>query len=409
MIFILILSFFCPFLKIESVTFPLSYFVISIIGTVGLFNIFKLKEYRFILIPFICYLIYTIIISLLHFLISNSLDIRGVSGGFVAIFSVGSAFYLATKLSKFDYGNFLILINYPLLINNLIILLIFSSDQFKSFFYDIVAVNPRIHDYPIPRYSGLVYDGFSFASTLNAIYFLILFFIVSNYWKLISFKVKSFVIINLCMTVFTTVLVGRTGLGLIFVGMAFFLLYDFIFISVIKKLFFLLKSSFTLIILSAVILLGYTFLYDLPIFEYINYGLKFYTDIFSSGEFSDSSLDDIRNNMYFLPEGILSNIFGIGNFGRGKEYIRSDIGFVLGIHGFGILGIFLYLFSILLILYSSILNFKNKINICKVVTIFLFIVIVNAKDYYIFYPIGHYILIFTFLFYLRLFKFKYAF
>jgi hypothetical protein len=409
MIFILILSFFCPFFKIGSVTFPLSYFVISIIGTKGLVNIIKFKENRFILIPYGCYLIYTVTISFLHFFINQSLDLRGISGAIMGILAIGSAFYLANKFAKYELGEFLILFNYPLLINNAIILLIFNIPQFKIFFYDVVAVNPKIHDYPIPRYSGLVYDGFSFASTLNAIYFLIIFFIASYFWNVISFKVKSIILFNLFVTVLTTILVGRTGVGLIFIGLAFFLLYDFLHSSLVKKLFFILKSSLTLIILMSIILLIYIFLYDFPIFEYLTYGLRFYVDIFNTGELNDSSLNDISNNMYFLPEGIFANLFGIGNFGRGKEYIESDIGLVLGIHGFGIIGVILYLFSLIFILFHSIYKLKNKINSYKVITIVLFIIIVNAKDYYIFYPIGHYILIFSFLFYLRILKIKYAF
>lgn len=406
MIILLIISFFVPFLQIGSFILPISYIVIAFTAFMGFIDILKKRIYKKIIFFFTIYLVYTTVVLLFNFVINSHFDLRGISGATIGFAVLSTSHYLSSKLIHFNYSKVVRLFNYPIFINNIIIVLLFNVETFRNIFYGVISVNPRMFDYHVQRYSGLSYDGFSFASTLNAIYFLILFFIILSSHKKILVVTKYFTVVNLLFTFFTTILVGRTGVGLIFIGIVLLLLSQFYFSSTMKKIEFLMSLSIRLFILSIIVIFIYNLTIDLPMFQYLTYGFKFYSESFNTGEISDNSINEIRDNMFFLPGNIISIFLGEGNFGRGSKYIASDLGLILGIHGYGIIGIFLFLLSIFSFIYFSTLNTQNKFSRTAVYIITSLLILVNLKDYYIFYPVGHYILLFTFVMYLKEYEYQ---
>jgi hypothetical protein len=399
-IFLLIICFFIPFLKIGAFIFPISYIIITIISIQGFVDIFKKKLYRLIILFLTIHLFYSIINALFGFLINSNFDFRGLIGAIIGFVILGTSHYLNLKLLKLDYSKVVSLFNYPLFINNVIIILLFNIEKFNIFFYKVISVNPRMLDYPVPRYSGLGYDGFSYASTLNAIYFLIIFFIILTGHKKILNSTKYLIIINLLLTIITTILIGRTGVGLILIGVVILLLFQFYYSSLANKFKFLINSSVRIAFFSISFIFIGNLTIDLPMIEYLTYGFKFYSETFGTGEINDTSINDIRSNMFFLPESVISIFFGEGNFGRGAKYIASDLGLILGIHGYGIIGLLLFLLSICSFIYIIAFKINNRFSKAAVSLITSLLLLVNLKDYYIFYPIGHYILLFTFVMYI---------
>jgi hypothetical protein len=404
MIFLLIISFFTPFFHFGNFEIPFSYLIVLFISILGYIDIYKKKTYQKILFFLSLFLIYTFLVASINFFIYSSLDLRGISGAFMGFVALGASNYIKNRLGNFNYSKAVRILNLPLLLNNIIIIMLFNIDNFKIFFYSLISVNPRMFDYPIPRYSGFSYDGFSYASTFNAVYFLLLLLFLIN--KKLTSTVKFLTFVNLALTILTTILVGRTGVGLILIGILLFIIFYLYFTSLKNKINFILKLTIFIFIFSIIIVLVINSISELPMFEYINYGFKFYTDTFDSGEINDSSINDISSNMFFLPENLSSIFFGEGNFGRASNYIPSDVGFVLGIHGFGIIGLFFYLISFFSIINFHINKESNNFLNSIIYTISFLLILVNFKDYYIFYPIGHFILLFTVVFYLKSDEFK---
>jgi hypothetical protein len=103
----------------------------------------------------------------------------------------------------------------------------------------------------------------------------------------------------------------------------------------------------------------------------------------------------------FVPNSTLTFLLGEGNFGRGNIYIPSDLGFVLGIYGYGIIGVTGVLIILVSVAYG-VFRASSDDN-TRVIALLLTatLILVNFKDYYLFYPIGHYTLFFTFLLYLK--------
>lgn len=402
LVILLIICFFCPFLKIGQLNFPISYLTLLIVGGKGLWDIVRKYKYSGVLIFFVIYLLYTCFSVLVHSLINSYTDFRGVLGAIMGLLAVGVSFYLGNWFAKLNLSRVLMSFNYPLLINNIIIILTFSSEAFKNVFYRIIAVNPRMLDYPVPRYSGLGYDGFSYASTLNAVFFLIIYFLVTTLAKELDLKSRILSYANLIITLICTILVGRTGVAMMLIGILLFFITDFAFSPFIKKIILFFKVIGSLLALSLIFLLLYNFiLVDLPFFENFTYGFKVYSEFIETGQLQDSSLSDITNSQYFFPKTIPGILFGIGNFGRGLEYIQSDIGVVLATHGYGVLGLMLFLCCVFSFFYFCVKDVIGLNKILKLGTIAVLLVSSNSKDFYIFYPVGHYILLFTFLFYFK--------
>jgi hypothetical protein len=343
---------------------------------------------------------------LINYFFYTNFDLRGFSGAIMGFVILGAGHYLSSELINYNYSKVVRILNYPLLINNLLIILLFNFEGFKNLFYNVISVNPTMFDYPVPRYSGLSFDGFSFASTLNAIYFLILFFFIVAPNQKASKSTKYFTIINLLLTFLTTILIGRTGIGIIFIGIVLLLLVKFYYSSLLNKFKFLINSSLRLLFLLILIILIYNLLIDLPMFKYLTYGFKFYSETFESGEVNDSTINHISNKMFFFPDSVIQFFFGEGNFGRGSKYIESDLGFILGIHGYGIFGILLFLLCIFSFIHYMTYKALNKFSKISIHIIAILLILINFKDYYIFYPIGHYILFFTFVMYLKKYEFQ---
>lgn len=396
MALLLLLCIFVPFLRIGTYVFPLSYFVIGFTGIYGFIIFLKSRANVAPIVFIICFFFYSLVIGFVHFFSIGNLDTRGIVASLFAFVSFFSAYYV-NNLTLLRGRPWLIhSINLALFMNNVIILLLFGSTVFNALFYKVIAVNSRIFDYPVPRFSGLLYDGFSYASTLNSIFFGILFYLLLCCRRNMSGLSVYFVILNLLLTFITTVLVGRFGVGIIFIESLILLIFYFYSFKLRARLVLTLKLCFSLFLIFGVVRLFLSLEYAPSISEYFSYGFRFYSNIFVSGEISDSSLTDIRENMFFLPKEWMSIFFGQGNFGRASKYILSDVGFVLGVYGFGIVGVTLFVIGLFTFSHFSIRQVKSQFARISVYLLTSIMILLNLKDFYIFYPLGHFFLFFLF-------------
>jgi hypothetical protein len=86
--------------------------------------------------------------------------------------------------------------------------------------------------------------------------------------------------------------------------------------------------------------------------------------------------------MFIFSHDIFEIIFGTGNFGRGENYIDSDIGWVLFISGGGILGVLILYAPYVYMIYFGLANKKKfYLNNILSVTVILLLVL-NFKDIY---------------------------
>jgi hypothetical protein len=72
-----------------------------------------------------------------------------------------------------------------------------------------------------------------------------------------------------------------------------------------------------------------------PIIEPIEMYLRFGSVV---GTYGMSTLDTLMKEMWFFPQEGTALLFGSSHSGRGDAYIPSDIGWVLFIHGIGVIG-----------------------------------------------------------------------
>jgi hypothetical protein len=115
----------------------------------------------------------------------------------------------------------------------------------------------------------------------------------------------------------------------------------------------------------------------------LRWSFEFVYSWLESGSVSTESTSVLFGDMFFLPDTLLGTIFGTSNFGRGPNfsYIDSDVGYILMIHGGGIVGLI-----VMMSVYGYLLAHARSVPrgelallmTCFVAAIFL----VNIKDFY---------------------------
>jgi hypothetical protein len=70
----------------------------------------------------------------------------------------------------------------------------------------------------------------------------------------------------------------------------------------------------------------------------------------SEGTYYDDTISSLSGKMVFLPTDQMRAVIGNNNFGQmSSNYIDSDIGYIRMIHGFGVLGLFLFVVGVFLL------------------------------------------------------------
>jgi len=228
--------------------------------------------------------------------------------------------------------------------------------------YSIIAVNPKVFTYPIPRYPGFVYDGFSY---LSVFIFLALTLCVV-YLKKLTSKVSSTTMSIVSVINMLGVLIsGRLGVLLSLFTMPLWP-KKFIFIN---------------IIFIAVIALCISILYA-DIFEtiasYVIWNLFQVVNIVFNGISTDTSASDlVHNHFVFNNENFFTLLFGSGDFGFGKTAYLSDSGYIKLFNGLGFIGGTAFILGIVGLL------FDRSLWMALFFAVFF---IVMLKDFYLLFP-----------------------
>jgi hypothetical protein len=116
--------------------------------------------------------------------------------------------------------------------------------------------------------------------------------------------------------------------------------------------------------------------------DFIYFAFELFMNYFDNGDFNSVTTDTLIDEMFIYSNNIFSLIYGTGNFGRGQNYIESDIGWVLFLSGGGIIGLLiLYVPHFYLIFFGY--TTKNKFYLGKVLIYLIFLLLIlNFKDVY---------------------------
>jgi len=399
----LVIFIYVPYIRIGNMHFFLGYLTFFLPWLILIKNqkIRIDKEAKIILY----FILFSFFITLLTYIINlfdlvlPSLDIRGIKLHISIIFIFLSTYAIYTYLlKKKSTIQFLKIIYFSAVINIFTILLLYSSQAFADVFYSVIDVNPKTFTYAILRYPGLLYDGASYLSVFNAFIFMIGLVIFyedkhSNFMsKTILFLIQMLIVISL-------IFIGRAGFVIIGVGLVLFFIYA-VYTKQLSKKSKLYKTSYLITASSILAILALYIIDYLNMNWYIDWAFGFIINMFDGSGSTDSSVQELQNNHYFLPNGIFNIIFGLSDFQTTiyKTY-SADPGYTIYIHGVGLIGLFAFLSFLFYILFFVAKNFSfNKPIAFLLIFIVISILIVNSKDFYIYYPYSHYILLFLLLF-----------
>ncbi|WP_340609342.1 hypothetical protein [Xenorhabdus bharatensis] len=245
-----------------------------------------------------------------------------------------------------------------IVLNSIIIIMLNLKLMNLDFFYSIIETNPRVFEYPIPRYPGFAFDAFSYVSVLHAFGLCLLIhnFLIEKI-NFSSFLFKGIIIFT------AIVLSGRAGILIVTLF--------FIMCSIKLRIRLLILISICAI---GVLTLSYT---DLGQYEWIkNWAFGFIKNLLARSDNIDSSVNGVINHIFFPNNFIIGDKISFLS-------VNSDLGFIRLLVSSGIIGITLFLFYFLFLIS---LSYKS----CdKLVLFFLLsILLLNCKDVYFISPYG---------------------
>lgn len=265
------------------------------------------------------------------------------------------------RVHKFTTTQFIKALLFLLTLNSIFIVIttLFPSSRV---IYSIIAINPKVFTYPIPRYPGLVYDGFSYLS----VFIILALTLCLVYHKKITNNVRSATAsIASLISMMGVLISGRLGM-----------LLSLMFIPAWPK-----SIIFTQIIFLAVIASCVSMFYA-DIFEvithYVVWNLYQVVNIVFNGVSADTSSSDLFKNHFILGnENLPRLLFGSGDFGFGETAYTSDSGYIKVFNGLGFIGGTVFIFGVFALLFDRSL---------WMALFFLVFFIVMTKDFYLFFP-----------------------
>lgn len=332
--------------------------------------------------------------------IYRGVDLKGLKIGVANIFVFLSCLWMYYAILRhYTTEKIVYLVYLAILANALLSLAIFLSLDFESIFYGIIGVNEKYFEYPFRRPPGLMYDGFSYLSSLLGLAFtigVILYFESRRFlgffglWKFLAMQAILLIAI---------IINGRSGLVVCVIGVfVYFLVVRFN--NAKMSLSGLLRLA---VLLVTAIAIGTVFYYSLADSEYAWYfewAFRFISDFLSGDEISDSSVVEIGENHMFLPEPIFDVFFGRNDFNADPliDTYHSDLGYIQMIHGFGGFTVALLFMLCVFVVAECIKVYKKQPMLGAIVIIFIFeFLVLNFKDFYFVSPYPHFIAFYLFL------------
>lgn len=256
-------------------------------------------------------------------------------------------------------------------LNSLISLLCIFIVPFREFFYTFISLNELVEKYYIKnRYSGFVYTGFSFLSTVNSFAIII---------SILLYEKKYIKLMNEIMIIgvifLHIIFVGRTGL--ITFGLGIILL-------LIKRKNNVQKKRFRKLVIITAIIITLLFLALLPFIDMekfiytLKWAFEFFVSFSENGKFSSSSTEGLKHQI-LIPDNPFQLLFGSGNYDPG--YVHSDIGYIQILNGGGLF-VLIILFGIFAYTYYISQRIKDELLSFPLFYISICILIINVKDLY---------------------------
>jgi len=197
--------------------------------------------------------------------------------------------------------------------------------------YEFISVNPKVFDYPIPRYPGLVYDGFSYLS----VFYSLLYLLSMQTWR--EKKISNTRFLFNSLVLLTAILTsGRFGLLIALMG-SLVIFFGGRSIGFGRALF-----VFLVVFLAALVGIRYS-----PTFyEYIMWNSVAILSLITGNFSADSTVSELIENHFFLIGDSFSDfLFGTFDFGFPGGNYSSDVGWVRIFNGFGVIGVITTLLS----------------------------------------------------------------
>lgn len=396
--FLILLFFIIPVqFSILGLTLKVGLLCVFVLSISFLIYVFCFRKVSRDLLYIIMYLVVVFGASFYILLMNDFNDLSYHKDLFLGALLAISAFMVVKMYRKNFQDEFaFLLVNHISLVgalNSIFMLLVFFSSDFSSFLYEFVVIDPKdARSIELGfRNPGLFYTGFSKISLLYSILIIVKlsFSILNNR----SFSTSDYAVFFLLFI--GIVFSGRTGLLLLVFGVLIF------------SIFLLLRGNFyglarvaggstTFIACLGIIFVGLSFYGYGYYFEWF---LEFLMNYLSSGRLATDSTDALISSHYFLPDSSIGVLLGDGNFGRqeGMPYISSDVGYVLFIHGMGVIGLMMSLVFFVLVFAISLKMDDDFVKFSLFYIVFALLV-GNFKDQYWFSNIGYSQILFILIF-----------
>ena len=382
---------FHPVFKLGHFKINSSYYFIVIPSMVGFFYFYLKKEKNII----INNLLRVLILSSIFLIARQSTiffqDITIINDLILGFINFFACFYFVKvyiRLNKININKKLLDDIYFIgLIHSIIVVSTFLFPSFKSFLYEYIWITPKALKYLLGessgyRFQGIVQSGFSYLSTTHALFFIL--GVIKNKGYLNS---SLFVIIKNIISqsiiLLSIILIGRTGLIIVFIS--FMVIVSYGLFNLIKRLTITkraIKNSYIFVVLFIIII---NFI-DLGNYErQIKFAFEYYYQFSETGILGTGSTDHLLKNEYFLPNNILEILFGTGAyaFGSHKYAVLRDVGWVRFISGSGILGIIIAYAIYFYSTYYAFKYFRIQSHLASFIIIYSILLIpLNLKDYY---------------------------
>lgn len=341
-------------------------------------------------------LIFFIMISLIFILVTKiyfgNYDVFPIDQLIIAPFILlASSFIIRIYIKTYAKGWLEKLVNdllLSLLINSSVIYISVLSEEVRLFLYKHIYVTEKAERYLFGnevdtlRFPGITVSGFSYLSVL---YSFILLNALIFYWKHSKTEKLNNILLKFVFCTASLIFVARTGLYISIV-ITMLLIFLILYRSDLKKI-----STILFILFFIPVLFVKYYIY---IDHYLNFAFEIFLNLYNGDGLKSTTTEALINDQLFFD---LNNILmGSGNFGRGDNYIDSDIGWVLFYSGSGLIGTLIIYSPLIYMAVASYFNsclFFLKYSIPLMIVMLFFL---NFKDIYY---IGHGYIQPVFLFY----------
>lgn len=382
---------FSPHVLVFGVIVKTVYIFVVLPGLLGAYTYFVKRNKSIVEKRTIIFLLGTLIYFIIYSGIDSFKDIsviKQILMGFITFFS---SYYFVINYKKL-YGDHFITrlfldLNRIGIIHSLIVIITFLSTGFKVFLYSFISITDLSKRYLFgivenERYQGIVHSGFSFLSTTHALLLIIgVWGFYMNSKKPRMTEMILFILGQIIIFI-SILLIGRSGLIVVFLFLTFLILYrinDFFRGMKLSK-----RNLSMVIILFTIIVIILTIVDYKKYKKNIDYAFELVIYLKDKGTL-DRSTSGIIQNHFIFPNSAFELIVGNGNFGRSSSFpnIPSDVGYVLFINGAGIFGMMVgFSFYFVGFYYAFKYRRLNLYLYRFIFTSIIALIILNLKDYY---------------------------